>query len=390
VTSDARAGGRSQGSRVRASEAQSPTQAINTPEPPQRRAHRSSPTAGTRTRCHLAALPQRVSAMASITTHDDMAMCDVAHTHRPHHEYTFRLPTPPRIVVPPPTLATEVPELHVSRVDPAEEDDTNFLKEMNLESIIARNTLLDWSYERRRRAQMILPWLYLGPLTAAKDREWLKSEGITMVLAVRSQNNSLMGAMKIARETCGQVESVEAASYFTLIGQLSHTTKMINQHVAKVRRMTEASGNPQLGKVLVFCESGNEKSAAVVAAYLMETLDDFDFIKSMQVCQAQRFCVNFDDSIKNILQNHWDILIARRSVANSRAALLNSTALTNGLQQIAQQGAQQDRLQAPQNSSLKVKRSVEDMDDDMDMSDGGDSSDVLRFTGRDVTPFMDA
>lgn len=316
-------------------------------------------------------------------------MSDVAHAHRPHHEYTYRLPTPPRIVVPPPTLTTEVPELQVSGVDPAEDIDTNFLKEMNLESIIAKNTLLDWSYERRRKAQMILPWLYLGPLNAARDHEWLKSEGITMVLAIRSQPRTMAGTIQIAKETCGQVESVVAATYFELVGQLSYATRLINQHVAKIRRMTETTGDPQLGKVLVFCESGNEKSAAVVAAYLMEILDDFDFIKSMQVCQAQRFCVNFDDNIKNILQNHWDILVARRSVARSRSQLLNSKALTSGLQQATQQPSQQSHLQAPQSSSLKLKRSVEDMDDDMDMNDGGDPSDVLRFQGRDVTPFMD-
>ena len=314
-------------------------------------------------------------------------MTDTVHAHKAYHEYTLRLPTPPKIVVPPPTLATDVPELHVSSVNPGEESDTNFLKELDLKSIITKNTLVDWAYERRRQAQMILPWLYLGPLTAAKDREWLKSAGITMVLAVRSRHNSMMGAMQAAREVCPHVESVEAPTYFDLIGQLPHTTRMINSHVAKIRRMTEASGSPQLGKVLVFCESGNEKSATVVAAYLMEILDDFDFIKAMQVCQAQRFCVNFDDSIKNILQNYWDILLARRSVANSRSELLNSTALVNGLQQLTQQNPQQ--LQAPQNPRLKTKRSL-DMDDDTDMSDGADPSDVLRFTGRDVTPFMDS
>lgn len=315
-------------------------------------------------------------------------MSDIPHAHIAHHEYSYRLPTPPRIVVPPPTLSTEVPELHVSETDAgAQEDDTAFLKEMNLDSIIAKNTLLDWAYERRRQAQMILPWLYLGPLTSAKDREWLKSAGITMVLAIRSRTNTMMGAMQAAKEVCMQVQSVEAASYYDLIGQLPNTTMMINRHVAKVRRMTEVSGTPQLGKVLVFCESGNEKSAAVVAAYLMEILDDFDFIKAMQICQAQRFCVNFDDSIKNILQNYWDIVVARRSVAKSRSALLSSTALASDLQQLAQQNPQQ--LQAPQRPTLKNKRSLE-LDDDTDMSDGGDPSDVLRFTDRDVTPFMDS
>ena len=313
-------------------------------------------------------------------------MSDASHTHMAHHEYTYRLPTPPRIVVPPPTLSTEVPELHVSEAESAE-DDTAFLKEMNLDSIVAKNTLLDWAYERRRQAQMILPWLYLGPLTAAKDREWLQKTGITMVLVVRSRSNTMMGAIQAAKETCMQVDAVEAATYFDLIGQLANTSRMINRHVAKIRRMTEVSGNPQLGKVLVFCESGNEKSAAVVAAYLMEILDDFDFIKAMQICQAQRFCVNFDDSIKNCLQNYWDIIVARRSVAKSQSALLNSSALASDLQQLARQNVQQ--LQTPQYQALKNKRSLE-MDDDTDMSDGGDPSDVLRFTDRDVTPFMDS
>lgn len=328
--------------------------------------------------------------MASTFTQKDATMSDSPHSHQTHHEYTYRLPTPPRIVVPPPTLTTEVPELHVRGVDPAEENDTNFLRDMDLESIIVKNALLDWTYERRRQAQMILPWLYLGPLTAAKDRAWLKSAGITMVFAIRSRHNSMMGAMQAAKDVCPQVESVEAATYFTLIGQLSHIAKMINQHVTRIRRMTEASGNVQLGKVLVFCESGNEKSAAVVAAYLMEILEDFDYIKAMQVCQAQRFCVNFDDNIKSILQNHWDILVARRSVAKSRSQLLNSAALSDNLQQVAQPHQQhQQQLQPLPISGLKTKRSLE-LDEDTDMCDGADPSDVLRFTDRDVTPFMDS
>ncbi|KAJ4289030.1 hypothetical protein N0V90_011372 [Kalmusia sp. IMI 367209] len=315
-------------------------------------------------------------------THEDVAMSDFTHTHKPHHEYTYRLPTPPRIVIPPPTLSTEVPELHVNGSNPAEEIDTSFLKELDLESIVQKNTLMDWAYERRRQAQMILPWLYLGPLTAAKDRDWLKSTGITMVLAIRSRSNSMKGAMQIANEICPDVAFIEASNYFKLIGQLSETTKRINQHVAKIRRYTEATGNPQLGKVLVFCESGNEKSAAVVAAYLMETLDDFDHIKSMQICQTQRFCVNFDDNIKNVLRSHWDILLARRSVANTE--LLESTALSNSLQQVVQ------HLQPPQTSAPKAKRSIDQMDDDVDMRDGADPTDVLRFTGRDITPFADS
>ena len=320
------------------------------------------------------------------STHEDAAMSDFSQSLKRTSDYSFRLPTPPRIVVPPPTLTADMPGLQVGTFLALadEELDTSFLKEMNLEDIVQKNTLLEWAYERRRQAQMILPWLYLGPLTAAKDKDFLTREGITMVLAIRAREGSMNGAIQLARETCHEVATVEAASNYELIPQFPKTTKLINQHIAKIRHLTAPSANPTLGKVLVFCESGNDKSAAVVAAYLMDMLDNFDHIKSMQVCQAQRFCVNFDDTIKNILRSHWDILQARRAVAGSRMELSLSPAATNGFQQDHQ------HLQVQQVS--KPKRSIEDTrdDEDVDMEDGMDPSDVLRFTGRDNTPFQDS
>jgi serine/threonine/tyrosine-interacting protein len=319
-----------------------------------------------------------------MASYEEGALSDRSHSHKRHHEYSFRLPTPPRIVVPPPTLTAEVPELHLASAQtPTDEADTAFLKEFNLESIVQKNTLLEWTYERRRQAQMILPWLYLGPLTAAKDRDALKRDGITMVLAIRAKNNSMNGTVQIAKEACHEVGTVEAPNYFTLIGKFSETTRMINRHVAKFRKYTEHTGNPQLGKVLVFCESGNEKAAAVVAAYLMETLDDFDYIKSMQVCQAQRFCINFDDTAKHTLRAHWDILLARRAVTTSHMERLNANGLVEGLQTVV------PSLETAQDMASKSKRTIEDMmeDEDVDMGDDLDPSDLQRFQGRDVTPF---
>ena len=321
-----------------------------------------------------------------LSAHEDAAVSDFPRSHKRHHDYTYRLPTPPRILVPPPTLTTDMPELSLGRAADGSEDelDTSFLRELNLDSIVQKNTLLEWAYERRRQAQMIIPWLYLGPLTAAKDREFLNREGITMILAIRAKDNSMNGAIQAGRDICQEVGTIEAPNFFNLIGNFSRITKMINQHIAKVRNATAATGNPQLGKVLVFCESGNEKSAAAVAAYLMETLDNFDYIKAMQVCQAQRFCVNFDDTIKNILRSHWDILQARRSVATSRTEQLQFTAFNNSPQQAA------SHLTVQQNPVTKPKRSIADtMDEDTEMGDGLDPTDALRFSGRDVTPFQD-
>ncbi|KAF1830115.1 FMI2 protein [Decorospora gaudefroyi] len=305
------------------------------------------------------------------TMRGEKAMSDLPNGHmRNQQDYSYRLPGPPRIVVPPPTLTTNMPGLTLDGGS-GEELDMSFLKELDLEDIVQKNTLLEWAYERRRQAQMILPWLYLGPMIAAKDKAFLVREGITMVVAVRAQPNSMMGAMQAAGNVCIEAGSIEASNFYSLTPKFAETTRMINRHVARVRQHSlEKMGEATLGKVLVFCESGNEKSAAVVAAYLMETLNNINHIKAMQICQAQRFCVNFDDTLKNILRAYWDIIAARRSIAASIA-------------------------QAPQPhgpaSSTKHKRGIEHTrdDDDVDMGDGMETSDALRFAGRDVTPFQD-
>ncbi|KAF2004738.1 phosphatases II [Amniculicola lignicola CBS 123094] len=311
---------------------------------------------------------------------EDVSMSGIPSSHKRQHEYAFRLPTPPRIVVPPPSLTYEMPSLHLGLASTSNEDvDIGFLKELHLEDTVQKNTLLEWAYERRRQAQMILPWLYLGPMTAAKDKDFLKREGITMILAIRARENSMMGAIKNAQEVCHEVATIEAANYYQLVSQFFRTTNMINQHMARYRQVTAANGDAQLGKVLVFCESGNEKSAAVVAAYLMNVLDNFNHICAMQVCQAQRFCVNFDDSIKNILRSHWDIIQAKRAVATSHAEARATTLLFQN----------QNQNQNQNLSVAKPKRTIEDFDDDVDMDGFAESSDKLRFTGRDVTPFQD-
>ncbi|KAI8941593.1 hypothetical protein NX059_002808 [Plenodomus lindquistii] len=314
------------------------------------------------------------------TMREESAMSDLPNAFkRAHHEYSYRLPTPPRIVVPPPTMATEMPGLAIG--GDTDDLDMSFLKDTGLDNIIQTNTLLEWAYERRRQAQMILPWLFLGPMLAAKDKPFMERESITMVLAVRSSANSMMGALNAAAQAGVEIATIEAPSYFSLTGQLSQATALINRHVARIRQHTlTQTGHPTLGKVLVFCESGNEKSAAVVAGYLMETLDNFDYIKAMQVCQAQRFCVNFDDTIKNMMQSHWDILLARRSVATSVAQ-----APTN---HIPSAGKSSQLLSSP---SMKNKRTIEHTRDEEDMEmDDMEESDAARFLGRDVTPFHNA
>ena len=279
---------------------------------------------------------------------------------------SYRVPTPPRIVLPPPALNSEaLPEFSLHAVQ-----DSAYLNHVNYKRIITQNALLEWTYERRREAQMILPCLYLGPMTAAKDVAWLRREGITCVLAVRQkgafESRVMNGALKKAADTGIEHYTVDLVGNQELIQAFPATAALINNHLSQKFQTTG-----QFGKVLTFCESGNERSAGVVAAYLMETHGDVDYIKAMQLCQAQRFCVNFDDGMKRLLQGYWDILCAQREVAAQGGSSINQTGMATSDAGIAS----------------KAKRSLE-RDEDEDM-EGVDEDDMERFGGRSFAPFMD-
>ncbi|KAI5270330.1 phosphatases II [Aureobasidium subglaciale] len=263
-------------------------------------------------------------------------------------EYCARLPTPPRIVVPPPTANVSLaPEFNLHPIAKS-----GPLSAINYDSMTT-GSLLDWSYERRRQAQQILPFLYLGPMSAVKDRDFLRTEGVTLLMAVRQRHSFeskiMQAALNVADEINIQKQALDMSSAHQLVSSFTRASVAINEHM---------NSRPD-AKVLIFCESGNERSAAVVAAYLMDILANVDHIKAMQIVQAQRFCVNFDDNVKRLLQGYWDLLQARRTTA---------TVDTGG----------------------RAKRHLErEIDSDgMDIDETGD--DTERFGSRTFAPFVDA
>ncbi|KAI7429509.1 hypothetical protein KC368_g17098, partial [Hortaea werneckii] len=174
---------------------------------------------------------------------------------------------------------------------------------------------------------------------------------------------------------------IDLTSTHDLISLFPRTTALITAHLARHHATTG-----RIGKVLVFCESGNERSAAVVAAYLMEVHADVDFIKAMQLVQAQRFCVNFDDGIKRLLQGYWDILCARRQVEREVAAGGSSG---RGLGREEEDGFASAAGGGGVERLSGCKRGLErDEDEEMEGVVGGDD-DWERFGGRTFAPFVD-
>ncbi|KAF4302459.1 putative fmi2 protein [Botryosphaeria dothidea] len=307
-----------------------------------------------------------------MTTTEEVALSDTSRSFRraSNNEYAFRVPTPPRIIIPPPAVNSQessngIRVASVSTID-GRGPNLDFLARVNGGELTTQNAGLEWTYEKRRDAQMVTPYLFLGPHSAAKNRDFLNKSNITMLLAVKQAGMPVNAAARIANEMGIAFHTVDIRTPQDLIASFPSASDLINAHLAEVNTRIQAGEcDLQHGKVLVFCESGNEKSAAVVVAWIMEMLHQ-DFLRAMQFVQGQRFCVNFDDHLKTVLQSYGDILSARRLVA------LDAASRTSQYSNV------------PQSSSKRVLART--YEEDMEVDTVNDD-DIARFEGRINIPF---
>jgi hypothetical protein len=223
-----------------------------------------------------------------------------------------------------------------------------------------------WTYESRRQAQPILPYLYLGPASVARDHAFLRGAGITMLLAARDTRQAqarLLAVGNSARALGMAADYVDVSGRQELISAIPLAVGKINAH------LLEREGR---GKVLVCCETGNERSAALVAAYVM-TMYDADLGQALGFINCSRFCSNFDDEIKFLLRSYGDIIAARRMVWGGRRA-----------------ENEQPQMMSNPTAKAKAKRGIEDTMDVDDQENETPESDLQRFTGRNLTPFVDS
>lgn len=180
----------------------------------------------------------------------------------------------------------------------------------------------DWRYDMRRTAQSILPFLYLGPLGSIRDRDYLRQEGITLLLAVRNDRSvqaRLVSGEKPATELGIEADFVDVASNQELISIFPRAIRRINDHIASQDNSRLPAHTPK--KALVFCESGNERSAAVVITYMM-TMFNLSASMGMRILQSRRFSVTIQDSLRLLLESFESILKAKRDIEKvGRAAI---------------------------------------------------------------------
>lgn len=322
----------------------------------------------------------------------------------PAAPYSSRAPSPPYIHVPPPlhpnlartdTIPTTNDATHPSTATTTTTDDNDILMTIYPSATAAHTTRFTpaqllaitqggpqrarasvWVYESRRAAQPILDFLYLGPASAAKDRAFLLHKGITMVLCARdarfATGGMLVGGARRAVEGSGVVvEGIDIADGSELVGVFSVAARVVNEHLLALAE------EGRRGKVLVVCETGNGRSAAVVAAYLME-MYGLGIVHAVQFMQLQRFCVALGDDLKFQLSTYEDILRAKGDVG-----------IMSGQQpQVQQQPGDMGWERAGGNVKRRIEQTREDADEE-----GGDDMvmdmDNERYASRNFAPFVD-
>ncbi|KAI1397559.1 phosphatases II [Hypoxylon fuscum] len=312
------------------------------------------------------------------------------HGARPVAPYSLRAPSPPQVVIPTPALQDANDFIRVvpsyDNVDPASLsiDDLKVITQ-NHRVQAAYDPASSWSYSSRRTAQPILDFVYLGPLNLARDKEWLRANGITLLLAARQEkqaNIQLMTTNKVAQELGIQSAYVDVIDNHELAHTFPSAVRTINNHMLSIYRGQRLS-DPDLevgdgemvipnqsfrrGKVLVFCETGNDRSAGIVVAYLMAVFG-LTMVEACQFVVMKRFCVGINDELKFLLRAYEDLLYAQRTV--HRHQLYSGTDLVKSR-----------------------KRRIDDTvgeDAEMGGADGTSAQDQERFSGREsFAPFID-
>ncbi|KAL4978444.1 protein-tyrosine phosphatase-like protein [Aspergillus desertorum] len=225
---------------------------------------------------------------------------------------------------------------------------------------------VEWTYNMRRNAQCILPFLYLGPWNALLNKQWLRDKGITLLLGVRDQRlaqSRLFSGQKAAADVGIEADSFDIVDGQDLIARLPQTIRRINDHI--YLSVDQATGAQIPKKVLVFCETGNGLSALVVMAYCMVMLN-MSLSQAMNFIHSQRFCIDMEDGLKPMLLAFEGLLEAKRDVEKA-----NQAAGANSL------------LAAPV-MTLSKKRSFADQEEDHLMGDDG--TDLER---KPAAPFQD-
>lgn len=160
-----------------------------------------------------------------------------------------------------------------------------------------------WAYELRHKAQEIIPGLWIGPLRVLRDTEFFQQHNIRVLISVTDVRTVPVILRDVYIPSNDYLcHSIDPGNHNTnplaIVPQLAGTCDIIKN-----------AQNNGIG-TFIFCETGNEQSAVVAAAYIMFDRN-IDLIPAIQIVQSRRFSISLDDAAKHNLQTFADICKAR-------------------------------------------------------------------------------
>lgn len=313
----------------------------------------------------------------------ESAMSDDSSHHQRQEEYTSHIPSPPRIYIPPPLIKSNPKDgmaIGAPRSNEDPEYNIDFLTDA-LSGHLVCQYMGEWTYDSRRQAQQILPFLYLGPASVA-TKEYLSTNNFTLLMGISLEPIYFIArALKAAEQANIESHAAVVKSQADLVSNFSSITKQINNHLVRLHRAHTADPvlHPSLtGKVLVVCETGSDKSAAVVVAYLMETFQKTNLQQAMQIVITCRFSCNLTPFTTQ-LAAYEQVLRARNTLSSAQGIdeTLSAPTTGGGAATTAQENIVQ-RVRTPdvnENFRRERDRFLHNVDDD-------EFADRERFSGR--------
>ncbi|KAL6892096.1 hypothetical protein GGI43DRAFT_414125 [Trichoderma evansii] len=180
-----------------------------------------------------------------------------------------------------------------------------------------------WPYELRREAQAVLDFLYLGPTSVIRNDEFMQQEAISMMIIVRDARAPRdYPSARAASAKFGASLAYIDVNPDNLVPSFYEMVQQVNSHLLTTNR-PQVSGaedasqciREPLGKILVTCDSGNDLSPALAAAYLM-LMYGLSIESGFGFVIMQRFCCVFDSKSKQALLTWQGLIEASAAVAS--------------------------------------------------------------------------
>jgi protein-tyrosine phosphatase len=134
----------------------------------------------------------------------------------------------------------------------------------------------EWTYKQRWEMQKIVARLYLGPYTAAKNYQTLKTNNITDILIVKSPQEPFIKPY-FPNDFNYKILEIDNSQFTNLIG-------IFEESFVYIKKVLEN------GSLLVHCMGGISRAPSIVIAYLIDC--GFSFEAAFNNVRNKRFCIN--------------------------------------------------------------------------------------------------